>query len=148
MNCPRRHMCWQSKRFYWEGPPQVESSKGTPEHCSARWLTVSGFMVMELVSGLSLASHSDSESFLVVHTWLSQDGSVRGILGGGWTPGVTFWPFLNSLCWWQLISSLFLIRTSCHKTIHANCYYGAWPGWAASVSVLPLTLVLCLSKRT
>ena len=28
------------------------------------WLAVSGFMVMGLVSGLSLANHSDSESFL------------------------------------------------------------------------------------
>ena len=33
-----------------------------------------GFMVMGLVSGLSLASHSDSRSFLVVYTSLSQDG--------------------------------------------------------------------------
>ena len=22
---------------------------------------------------------------------------------------------------------------------HANSYYGAWPGWAVSISVLPLT---------
>ena len=29
--------------------------------------------------------------------------------------------------------------TSCHKTTHANDYYGAWPGWAVSISVLPLT---------
>ena len=29
------------------------------------WLAVSGFMVMGLVSGLSLANHSDSESCLV-----------------------------------------------------------------------------------
>ena len=29
---------------------------------------------MGLVSGLSLASHSDSESFLVVHALFSQDG--------------------------------------------------------------------------
>ena len=36
------------------------------------------------------------------------------------------------------ISSLFLIRISCHKTTHANGYYGAWPGWAVSISVLPL----------
>ena len=36
--------------------------------------TVSGFMVMGLVSGLSSASHSDSESFLVVHSLFSQDG--------------------------------------------------------------------------
>ena len=36
-----------------------------------------GFMVMGLVSGLSLANHSDSESFLVVHTLFSQDGCQR-----------------------------------------------------------------------
>ena len=35
-------------------------------------------MVMELVSGWSLASHSNSESFLVVHTLLSQDGCQQG----------------------------------------------------------------------
>ena len=33
-----------------------------------------GFMVMGLVSGLSLANYSNSEYFLVVHTLLSQDG--------------------------------------------------------------------------
>ena len=31
-------------------------------------------MVMGLVSGLSLANHSDSEPFLVVHSLFSQDG--------------------------------------------------------------------------
>ena len=36
------------------------------------WLTVSGFMVLTLVSGLSLANHSDSGSFLVAHASLSQ----------------------------------------------------------------------------
>ena len=41
------------------------------------WLAVSGFMVMGLVSGLSLANHSDSESFLVVHTSFGQDGCQR-----------------------------------------------------------------------
>ena len=34
-------------------------------------------MVMRLVSWLSLASHSDSESFLVVHALFSQDGCQR-----------------------------------------------------------------------
>ena len=34
---------------------------------------------------------------------------------------------------------MFLIRIPCHKTTHANGYHGAWPGWAAAVSVLPLT---------
>ena len=35
-------------------------------------------MVMGLVSGLSLANHFDSESFLVMHTLFSQDGCQRG----------------------------------------------------------------------
>ena len=51
-----------------------QQGKGTQENCSAMWLAVSAFMVMGLVSGLSLASHSDSESFLVVHALFSQDG--------------------------------------------------------------------------
>ena len=66
---------------------------------------------------------------------------ARGILGSGRTRSVSFWPFLNSSGWWWLISSIFLIRISCHKTTHANSYYGAWPGWAVSVSMLPLTMV-------
>ena len=58
-----------------KGPRGGElEGKGTQENCSAAWLTVSGFMVMGLVSGLSLANHSNSESFLVVHASLSQDG--------------------------------------------------------------------------
>ena len=67
---------------------------------------------------------------------------VRRILGGGWTRGVTFLSFMKSPCWWWLISSVFLTRTSCPKTTHANGYYGTWPGWAVSASVLPLTLLL------
>ena len=35
-------------------------------------------MVVGLVSGLSLANYSDSESFLVVHALFSQDGCQRG----------------------------------------------------------------------
>ena len=62
------------------------------------------------------------------------------ILGGGWTCGVSFWPFLNSSGWGWVISSVFLTRTSCRKTTHANGYCGAWPGWVVSVSVLPLTI--------
>ena len=41
------------------------------------WLTVSGFMVVGLVSGQSLANHSNLESFLVAHASLSQDGCWR-----------------------------------------------------------------------
>ena len=75
---------------------------------------------------------------LVQLRWMPE----RRILGGGWTCGVSFWPFLNSSSWWRLISSMFLIRTSCYKTTHANGYYGVWPGWVVSISVLPLTLSL------
>ena len=35
---------------------------------------------------------------------------------------------------------MFLNRTSCPKTTHTTGYYGAWPGWAVSISVLPLTV--------
>ena len=49
--------------------------------------------------------------------------------GSQCTCGVSFKPFPNSSGWWRLISSVFLIRISCHKTTHANGYYGAWPGW-------------------
>ena len=41
---------------------QVESSRvrePPPEVGSTTWLAVSGFMVMELVSGLCVANHSD-----------------------------------------------------------------------------------------
>ena len=57
-------------------PGREQEGKGTQENCSARgsWLVVSGFMEMGLVSGLSLANHSDSVSFLVVHALFSQDG--------------------------------------------------------------------------
>ena len=118
-----------------------QQGKGTQENSSATWLKVSGFMVMGLVSGLSLANHSNSRILLggarlVQPRWMPE----RRILVGGRTCGVSFWPFLNSSGWWRLISSVFLTRTSCHKTTHANAYYGAWPGWAVSISVLPLTL--------
>ena len=67
---------------------------------------------------------------------------ARGILGSGWTRGVSCQPFLNSSDWSWLISSVFLIRISCHKTANANSYYGAWPGWAVSISVHLLTKVV------
>ena len=70
----------------------------------------------------------------------------RRILGGGRTCGVSFWPFPNSSGCWRLISSVFLTRTSCHETTHANGYYGAWPGWVVSISVLLLRLLVLKLK--
>ena len=65
---------------------------------------------------------------------------ARGIPGSGRTRSVSFRPFSNSSGWRWLISSVFLLRISCHKTTHANGYYGTWPGWVVSISVLPLTI--------
>ena len=122
-------------------PGREQEGKGTQENCSVTWLAVWDFMVMGLVSRLFLASHSDSESFLVVHALFSQDGCQRE---GFWeVVGQVGFPFDLSqtllVGGGRLISSLFLTRTSCHKTTHANSYYGAWPGWAFSISMLPLT---------
>ena len=142
MNCPRRHTADKARDFIGKGHPGGEQQgKGPQENCSATWLAVSGFMVMGLVSGLSLANYSDSESFLVVHTLFSQVGCQRE---GFWeVVGHVVSPFDLSrtlLVRW-LISSVFLSRTSCHKTTHADGYYDAWPGWAVPASVLPLTKV-------
>ena len=49
-----------------------KQGKRTQENISATWPL--SFMVMGLVSGLSLASYYDSGFFLVAHGLLSQDG--------------------------------------------------------------------------
>ena len=49
--------------------------------------------------------------------------------------------------WWRLISSVFLTRTSCRRTPHANGYCGALPGWVVSVSVLSLTEGMMLKLK-
>ena len=100
-----------------------------------------GVMVMGLVSGLSLAKHSDSESFLVVHTYFRPDGCQRegfwdvvGHVESPWDLSQT-----SSSNKWRLSSSVFLARRSCHKTTPANGYYSAWPGWVVTISALALT---------
>ena len=55
-------------------PGGGQEGKRTQENCSDMWLTVWGFIVMGLVSRLSLANHSDSQSSLVVHALLRQYG--------------------------------------------------------------------------
>ena len=119
-------------------PGGEQQDKGTQENSSVTRLAVSGIMVMGLVSGLSLANHSDSRvlldgACLVQPRWMPE----RRILGCGRTHSSPFDLSQTLPVWWRLISFLFLTRTSCHKTTHANGYYGAWPGWAVSISVLP-----------
>ena len=54
---------------------QVESSRLREARRAARpGSQLQVLMVTGLASGLSLANHSDSDSFLVVHTLFSQDG--------------------------------------------------------------------------
>ena len=78
MNCLGYARADKASDFTGKGHPGGEQKgKGTHENSSATWLAVSGFMVMRLVFELSLASHSDSESFLVVHALFSQDGCQR-----------------------------------------------------------------------
>ena len=138
MNCLRRLMCWQSTRV--EGRRVREPRRTALSHGSH-----SGFMVMRLVSGLSLTDYSDSESFLVMHASLSQDGCQwtgfwevvghmmspfdlsqtlpggGGLLVPGSLPGS---PVLKQLM--QMVTMV--------------------PGHVVSVSVLPLTLT-CMKKN-
>ena len=112
----------KARDFIGKGAWEVSSRVRKPRRIA---LPVLGFMVMGLVSGLSLVNHSDSESFLVVPRWMP-----ARILGGGQTCSVSFWSFPNSSSLWWFISFVFLTRTSCHKTTHTNGYCIAWPGWA------------------
>ena len=48
-----------------------QEGDGNGENHSVMWLTVSGFMVIGLISGLSLARHSELGSFLGAHASLS-----------------------------------------------------------------------------
>ena len=68
-----------------------QECKGTQDDCPAMWLTVSGFMVMGFVSGLSLANHSGSRvlpggAHIAQPRWMLG----RRILGGGRASGISF----------------------------------------------------------
>ena len=119
-----------------------QEGKETQEDCSATWLAVLGFMVLELLSGLSLVNHSDSGSFLVVHTLLSQGEFQWG-----------FWEVVGhvvsplDLSWTLPVGGGLVVPCSLPvppvvkcKITHVNSYYGAWPGWAVSVNVFPLPM--------
>ena len=132
--------CWQSERLHWKGAPRWRTTGN--QNCSVTWLAGSSFMVMGLVSRLSLANHSNSGSFLVVQALFRQDGFQWGGFGeGGRTFGLasppSFWPFPKSSCWWQRVSSEFLTRLSCCKIIRGSGYYLSWPEWTVSVSISP-----------
>ena len=139
MNCPRRHMCWQSQRLYWERAPRRRAGgSGSPgrQLCDGLQFYGDGISFRVVISHSFWLRVLPGGGHLVQPRWMLE----RRILGGGQTCGVSFRPFQNSSSWWWLMSSVFLTRTSCRKTTHANGYYGVWPGWAVSISVLPLTV--------
>ena len=61
-------------RGSWEESRRVRDPRGLLCHVAHSL----GFYGDGIVPGLFLANHADSESFLVVHTLLSQDGFQRG----------------------------------------------------------------------
>ena len=102
------------------------------------WLAVSGFMVMGLVSRWSLANHSNSESFLVAHVLLSQDGCQRE---GFWeVVGQVVSPFDLSrtlLVGGGLLVLYSLPESPVIKQLMQMVAMVPGPGWAVSISVLP-----------
>ena len=111
-------------------------------------------MVMELVSGSSLASHlacahiwSDSGSFLaagILPATMDSSAKVSGRLAGHIITCRCLLPLLVPPEFSWLVfggSTVFLTGgTSCSETTHANGSYRAWPGRAVSVNGA-LTLV-------
>ena len=99
------------ERSAWAESRKVREPRRTSLPCCS----VSGLMVKGLVSRLSLASHSDSGSVLVVHASLSQDGfQQEGLRELNRTYGLTSSFDLSQIPshWWWLVSSVLLIRTS------------------------------------
>ena len=143
-------MCWESKRFYWEGAPGWRAGGwGSPGETLCHMACRIGFhgdgISFRVVSSPSFWLRVlPGGACLVQPSWMPE----RRILGGGRTCGVSFWSFLSSSGWWRRISSVFLTRSSCRKTTHANGYYVAWPGWAVPVRVRPLTLGLTVVSGT
>ena len=114
----------KARHFIWKGHLSGEQKgKGTQENSFAMWLAVLGLMVTGLVSGLSLANHSDPESFLVVPALFSQDGCQRE----------GFWEVVRhvaspfDLSWTLPVGGVLLVPCSLPGP-YANSYCGAWPG--------------------
>ena len=83
-------------------PGREQEGQGAQENCSATWLTVSGFMVGGLVSGLSLAwpifGLTQGPSWWCTHLAAKMNSSARasGRLAGISSPPSSFWPLPNS----------------------------------------------------
>ena len=107
----QRPSCWQSKSIYWKRGALAESKRvREPRRTVLPRGTVSGFAVMVMVAGLSLASHSDSGFFRGEQ---HQSGWIlaRRILGGWqdiWT-GISSLLLTFSEFFWLEAASLFQV---------------------------------------
>ena len=89
----------KARDFIGEGPPGGEQEgQGTQENCSATWPAVSGFMVMGLVSGLSLANHlTQSPSRWYTPYLAKMDASEKG--SGKWSDTLCLLLIFPKLFW-------------------------------------------------
>ena len=126
-----------------------QQGEGTQENCSATCLTVSGFIGMELVSGLSLTTHlswpvlglTQGPSWWPAHLPAKMHSSAKdpGEVGCLLPPVGLSLILLVSLQG----STVFCIRDSCHESAHVSSYYCAWTRWAVLVNG-PLTILQTL----
>ena len=119
-------------------PGREQQGKGTQEDCSATWLSVSGFMLMGLILGLSLANHSDSESFPVAFASFSQGGFQRE---GFWEAGRTY-GLVSSLSFDLSVGGGLLIPCSLPgppvvRLLRQIVTILPWWGWVVLVSGFP-----------
>ena len=121
------------------------------------WLEVSGFMLMRLVSRLSLASNlawpisglTQGPSRWHLHLSATMDSSVRvsGRLAGHIISSLLLSapPEFSRLVFGG--STVFFIRTSCCETTQESTYHPAWPRRAVLVNG-SLTILLSILKCT
>lgn len=119
---------------------KVESRRMREPRTAATWLAAPGFPGMGLVSWLSLAPHSDSASFLVVHASRRMDSNKDS----GRLVGHTDWYLLSpfDLSCILPVGGSFLVPCSLPgppvvKIAHTSGCPLVWPGQAVSVSVFP-----------
>ena len=136
--------CWQSKRFYREESSRVKSSSRP----SARWLAVSGFMAMRLVSGLSQANHCAWPIFGVIqgpsqwctHLSAKMDSNVRasGRLAGHSISSLILLapPYFS----WLNIEVAPHSLSGPPVVVHASRYHHAWLEQVVSVMGFPTNM--------
>ena len=111
---------------------------GSPSQVLRRWGWFPGCL-WPVILLMPIFGPTQGPSGWRTHAPVKMDSSVRvpGRLGGtyGLASPPSFWPLPNSSRWFsrQLVSSVFLIGTSCCETVYARDYFHAWPERAVSV---------------